>query len=649
MSLVTIYVDREGVSSEATYGNLYLEIPATSWQAIKNNKMLLSEQQRARYQKYQTSIGSGSVKFNDNSTLKDFCEEKPDGSSIFRCFTLEDLPRKVKIAKETCIPEGTYPTSLTKSPRFGYVCAALSNVPNFEGVRIHAGANKGWTEGCILVGFERTSNGSRLSSSATCDVVFLTLLLNLAKVGHKFQTVVRFTYTQDELEEVINKAQSGDIQTTISNLSTGFNLSTSGSNFTSVGPAGDCGCYSLSDFDPNTKGDYATQNTKTFFSKIANLVYDTVKNKVKVSSYTNGTATTGSTTTPIVQDATDYRWVVPKESDLEVKIEEETHGKKLDLNSKDEISGTVSFDVSFERTMVFEGGYIFDPLDSVGERNFGLSFKHDREILETYQVKSIKSLTKTTAKKIYKEKYWEPYLISTLTDQNTADLIFDTLVCCGEEWGKKIIIKSIKDNYGLEAPDTTTWEQYMKVVKFAEGPKYTGELLESRIRYHRTYISTYPDALRYYDFWLERCDTYRQEIDAVDSSSGSSSKYFEKIFSAIDKWLKIGEPETTEIYKGVHIIYNKSNRVLTFLPPSPYIQPNFTGVLSWGTICQQRIDAKTDWSTDENIFQEQQWKIVSECLERALNQNIVITLPSSGTATSGQFSGNISSFLMWSA
>ena len=155
--------------------------------------------------------------------------------------------------------------------------------------------------------------------------------------------------------------------------------------------------------------------------------------------------------------------------------------------------------------------------------------------------------------------------------------------------------------------------------------------------------------MRYYDFWLERCDTYRQEIDAVDSSSGSSSKYFEKIFSAIDKWLKNGEPETTEIYKGVHIIYNKSNQVLTFLPPSPYIQPNFNGVLSWGTICQQRIDAKTDWSTDENIFQEQQWKIVSECLERALNQNIVITLPSSGTATSGQFSGNISSFLMWSA
>jgi len=70
----------------------------------------------------------------------------------FECFTVEDAVRAIKIQNKTAIPKGTYNVIMTMSTRFGKVMPLLENVPNFTGVRIHAGNNSGDTEGCIIVG-----------------------------------------------------------------------------------------------------------------------------------------------------------------------------------------------------------------------------------------------------------------------------------------------------------------------------------------------------------------------------------------------------------------------------------------------------------------------------------------------------------------
>lgn len=65
---------------------------------------------------------------------------------------MEDKIRTVKIKHQTCIPSGTYKIVMTLSQRFKTILPLLLNVPNFEGIRIHAGNTTEDTSGCLLVG-----------------------------------------------------------------------------------------------------------------------------------------------------------------------------------------------------------------------------------------------------------------------------------------------------------------------------------------------------------------------------------------------------------------------------------------------------------------------------------------------------------------
>ncbi len=90
------------------------------------------------------------------------------------CETIEDEERKVKFAGKTAIPLGKYRVIINDSLRFKRKMPLLLGVPNFEGIRIHAGNTDADTQGCILIGkFEQ--NGFITKSRATFEIFFKIL------------------------------------------------------------------------------------------------------------------------------------------------------------------------------------------------------------------------------------------------------------------------------------------------------------------------------------------------------------------------------------------------------------------------------------------------------------------------------------------
>ncbi len=78
-------------------------------------------------------------------------------NNAFHAFTLEDAIRAEKIAGRTCIPPGRYAVRLSWSPKFQRILPEVLDVPNFTGIRLHPGNTVADTDGCILVGLQRTA------------------------------------------------------------------------------------------------------------------------------------------------------------------------------------------------------------------------------------------------------------------------------------------------------------------------------------------------------------------------------------------------------------------------------------------------------------------------------------------------------------
>ena len=113
------------------------------------------------------------VEKTDKYTIGRLYIEEPNYQ--FACYIVEDTERVTKVKGKTAIPRGEYQITITHSQRFDRELPILLNVPNFTGVRIHAGNDNEDTEGCLLPNFAYRGKGngalSKMAETALLQII----------------------------------------------------------------------------------------------------------------------------------------------------------------------------------------------------------------------------------------------------------------------------------------------------------------------------------------------------------------------------------------------------------------------------------------------------------------------------------------------
>jgi hypothetical protein len=118
-----------------------------------------------------------------------------NGSIERYCYTLEDRDLcleigGVKIPKETAIPRGTYKLIIDDSVRYKRKMPQILDVPQFEGIRIHAGNYPVDTEGCILIGEEYDAMHRIILKSKVTFDKFFGMLETVLSTGEEISITI---------------------------------------------------------------------------------------------------------------------------------------------------------------------------------------------------------------------------------------------------------------------------------------------------------------------------------------------------------------------------------------------------------------------------------------------------------------------------
>ena len=116
-------------------------------------------------------------------------------------FTMEDKDRgltesdslskikKIKVAKRTAIPYGTYRVILSFSKKLGRFLPLILDVPGSSGIRVHKGSTEDWSSGCVLVGMEKVTG--KLKKIVEAEKALVNILKSVNEIEPIYIKIVK--------------------------------------------------------------------------------------------------------------------------------------------------------------------------------------------------------------------------------------------------------------------------------------------------------------------------------------------------------------------------------------------------------------------------------------------------------------------------
>lgn len=103
----------------------------------------------------------------------------------FFCYTLEDVVRPTgqHVADQTAIAAGTYPVTLSVSPRLRILTPRLGGAVAGRGVLVHVGNSAADTRGCILVGYSKLPSNIKIYKSQEAFDDLMRKLLDATSIS----------------------------------------------------------------------------------------------------------------------------------------------------------------------------------------------------------------------------------------------------------------------------------------------------------------------------------------------------------------------------------------------------------------------------------------------------------------------------------
>lgn len=179
------------------------------------------------------------------------------------------------------------------------------------------------------------------------------------------------------------------------------------------------------------------------------------------------------------------------------------------------------FLTAYSLTARSEGGYQSNPADngnynSAGQlvgTKYGISAPvYEDWIGRLPNVADMTSITPYTARQIFKSWYWDRYNLSALSDQHTANHIFDIIVNHGPYTGTKIIQRALQDVgqnvyydglYGGQVQSAI-----LDTINQGKQPVFNNRMVHNRLQTYNDIIAGNPSQIAFKNGWIRRAKEY---------------------------------------------------------------------------------------------------------------------------------------------